>query len=157
MERSVVHVTRGSCPLPAGELWCSYRTRGHCWLPVSGRKSNVDEEPKAQSHLSLGAQMPALAPLLGSLVAEAQAVSSPGTVPRQPPAVAISPATCSSLWPPPTTLSYLVPCGCVGAFPQHAAAASSPSSPPGKQAPFSSRPSVQTPNFARSKWRRFPP
>lgn len=49
-----------------------------------------------------------------------------------------------------------LPRGCGGHLPPFCACSGSPSSPPGKQAPFSSRPAVQTPGFARSKWRRFP-
>lgn len=61
----------------AGEPWCPYRTRVHSWLPVSGRKSNVDEEPKSQSHPSLGHRC-LLSPLsLAAWQWEAQAVSSP--------------------------------------------------------------------------------
>lgn len=59
--------------------------------------------------------------------------------------------------PPLATTRSRVPRGCAGTFPRRGDAASSPSSPPGKQAPFSSQPAVQTPGFARSKWRRFPP
>lgn len=66
----------------------------------------------------------------------------------------LSPPLCC---PPAPRPAVPILSGCGRHFPPFCRSSGSPSSPPGKQAHFSSWPTVQTLGFARSKWRRFPP